>query len=89
MVWSNSSLFCSNRSLVWSILSLVGSVLSLVCSYPSLVWFDQEKSLSFLQEASDRVETEDEDSVLIHHLERGQEEVLTGDWVSALDPIVR
>ncbi len=50
----------------------------------------QEKLLTYLQEVSDRVDREEEDSVVLLHLERGGEQVIpAGDWHSALEPAVR
>lgn len=53
------------------------------------VFWLKEKVLTFLQDVSDRVDKEEDNSVVLAAVERGGERVLGGDWQERLDPAVR
>jgi len=53
------------------------------------VFWGHEKVLAFLQEVSDRVDKEEEGSVVLAAVERHGREVLGGDWHDRLEPAVR
>lgn len=53
------------------------------------VFWGREKTLGFLQEVSDRVDKEEEGSVVLVSLERKGGEVISGDWQERLEPAVR
>merc|ERR1719189_3039461 len=53
------------------------------------VFWGHEKVLAFLQEVSDRVDKEEEGSVVLAAVERNGKAVTQGDWHSLLEPAVR
>jgi len=53
------------------------------------VFWTREKILAFLQEVSDRVDKEEEGSVVLSAVERNGKQVTQGDWHLLLEPAVR
>ena len=53
------------------------------------VFWAREKVLAFLQEVSDRVDKEEDGSVVLAAVERNGKQVTQGDWHTLLEPAVR
>jgi len=53
------------------------------------VFWTKEKTLTFLQEVSDRVDKEEDDAFVLIQLERNNAEVLRGEWLANLDTVIR
>ena len=52
-------------------------------------FWSKDKVLTFLQDCSDRVDKEEEDSYVLNMIERESEQVTRGDWLMLLDEAVR
>lgn len=49
------------------------------------LFWSKEKSLTFLQEVSDRVDKEDSDSAILASVERNRSEIVKGNWLENVD----
>lgn len=58
-----------------------------VLKHPS--FWPKDKILTFLQDCSDRVDKEEEDSYVLNMIEKGSVVVTKGDWLQQLDDAVR
>ena len=52
-------------------------------------FWSKDKVLTFLQDCSDRVDKEEEDSYVLNEIEKNSIGVTLGDWLNQLDPAVR